>query len=464
MSGENPLRYRGAQERITEFRREILTRMGRDDELALLPSFPRINLAREPGVTARVDSFLGTANPREVGEVYFTVNDARTATLTTGGLPFAVEDPEHPVLGELRSRFDLEHVAGRGPDVDRAIRIRDWIKSQFDHAQPARMPQWNALTILDRGSRGVDSFICIHYSVALVQCCLAIGVQARMVNLHRGISESYRVGDEAITDPPVDEHVVAEVWSSQLAAWVMLDTDYDCHFERDGRPLSAWDIHGALVGGELESIAVRRGPHSVHFTAFGDILEEDEEFFTNQLPAYYAHVSVLMRNDFLSDPDGPVPIAHLVDDSTPPILWHRGSDQRLQPHLMGPVVVAQQWRDTTPVPIDGNLLTGWSSDDKGPHFVELALAGRRSVGRVVLHWPEYRNLYHSSRNFALEGRGLDGAWHTLHKVEAGKEAAFTVLNFEAREVCGVRLVQPEAGGSVSFPDRLWLNQIEVYSP
>lgn len=457
--------YRGIQERLAQWRREILTRMDRTDELAVLPTFPRTNLARESGARTRVDSYLGTANPDDVGDVYVEVLDAATGKVSPGALPFTVESADHPVLAELRRRFPLGEVAGDGSDVEKAGRLRDWIKSLFPHEIPYRMPEWNALLILDRASRGVERFICVHYSVALVQSCLALGLQARMINLHRGICESYRVGDEAVADPPVDEHVVAEVWSSDLGRWVMMDTDFDCHYEREGVPLSAWEIHRAFVDGELDAIRCRRGPHSASFNAYGDPVPEEDRFFSLDLPSYYAHVTVLMRNDFLGDPDGPVTMAHLVDDATPPILWHRGSDNRLQPHLMGPVVVAQPWTDTTPVLTDGNPRTGWaSSDSTDDHHAEVSLLGPRSLGRVVLHWPEYRLRYRTSARYRVEARGEHGDWCSLVEVADGAEAPYTVHDLEPRVVSAVRVVQTSGGGSAEFPDRLWLQQVELYGP
>jgi hypothetical protein len=453
--------YRTLDERLAEWRTEILTRMDRLDELPVLPTFPRVNLAREAGTTVRVDSFLGTANAHAVGDVYYDLQ-APGAT----ALPFASEDPDHPVLAELRQRFPLEEVAGDGTDVEKAIRLRDWIKSLFPHHIPYRMPEWNALLILDRGSRGVEHFICVHYSVSLVQCCLALGLPARMINLHRGLSDHYRIGDEAVADPPVDEHVVAEVWSSDLDKWVMMDTDFDVHYQRDGVPLSAWEIHEAFAADELAKIEPQRGPHSLSFNAYGEKLPDEDDFFATGLPAYYAHVTVLMRNDFLSDTDGPVTMAHLVDDTATPLLWHRGSDNRLQPHLMGPVVVAQPYTDVTPVLTDGNRRTSWaSSDSSAAHTVEIALAGPRLLGRAVLHWPEYLLSYHSSATYRLDTRdGDDGAWEPWVEVTSGPETPYSVHDASARRATHVRLVQPAGGGSAAFPERLWLTQVELYAP
>lgn len=456
--------YHDLDERLVEFRTEILTRMRRDGELADLPRIRRHNLAADPGVVVTVDSFLGTANTDRVADVYFPVTDAASGLLATGALPFPVESPTHPVLVELRRRFDLDAHAGSGTDLERAVRLRDWIKSLFPHRIPYRMPEWNAVTILDRGRRGIERFICIHYSVSLVQCCLALGLQARMINLHRGISDSYRVGDEAVVDPPVDEHVVAEVWCAEAGGWVMLDTDFDCHYERDGVALSAWDIHQALIKGELGALECRRGPHSAAFTALSEDLPDADRFFGVELPAYYAHVSVLMRNDFLGDPDGPVPVAHLTDAATEPIVWHRGSDMRLQPHLMGPVVVATPYTDRVTLLTDGNIRTGWASSDEAvEHHVEVVLAASEQVGRIGLVWPEYGGRYRTSRRLRIEVE-RDGAWCAVADVTIEPEGPFTLHEFEPVTTARLRVVQPVDGGFPDHPNRLWLNQVDVLAP
>lgn len=452
--------YHDVDERLAGFRTEILNRMRREDELRVLPRHDRDDLAAAPGAIVTVDSFLGTANTDNVDDVYFPVECGQ---VRPARLPFAAENPDHPVLHELRDRFDLPTIAGTGPHLERAIRIRDWIKSLFPHNIPYRMPVWNALPILDRGSRGVENFICIHYSVSLVQCCLSVGIQARMINLHRGIAERYLIGDEAIADPPVNEHVVAEVWNDRTDSWVMLDTDFDCHYERAGIAVSSWDIHQAFVKDELDQLTCRRGPHSQAFTALADQIAEEERFFARELPSHYAHVSVLMRNDFLSDPDGPVPVAHLVDAATEPIIWHRGSDLRLQPHLMGPVVVAQPYSDQVPVLTDGNELTGWASaDTAAEHWVDIALPAAVTVGRLGLLWPDYRGYYRTSRRLRLDAL-VDGQWITVSDIENDPEGPCTLHELLPTTTRRLRLVQPPGGGSRQHPDRFWLNQVELFA-
>ncbi len=454
--------YHDLQERLASWRREILVRMDRADELAVLPRWPRRNLAAEAVVT--VDSHLGTVNTADRGAIEIRVEDPAGGVVRPTTIPFAVEAADHPVLRQLRERFDLDAVAGDGTDLERMVRLRDWIKSLFPHYIPYRMPEWNALVILDRGARGVERFICVHYSVALVQCALALGLQGRVVNLHRGIAADYRIGDEAVADPPVDEHVVAEIWSREVGGWVMMDTDFDCHYERDGRPASALDIHDAFVSGRVEELTPRRGPHSQSFTALAEDIGDDSDFFARELPSYYAHVSVLMRNDFLSDPDGPVTIAHLVDEHTEPILWHRGSDNRLQPHLMGPVVVATPWTDRVALLTDGVLTTSWASTDAPvPHQVELAWERPLEIARVVLHWPEHAGTYRTSRRVHLVADHGHG-WSDLTTVEIDPEAPFTVVDLDPVSLVALRVRQEPGDGSTGFPDRLWLTQVVVLGP
>lgn len=453
-----------AYERLAIWRREILVRMNRLDELAVLPAPAFPNLAAEQGAWVEVGDFLGTANVADPSVVY-AAPERGVASQRFGDIAFAVEDQDHPVLVELRRRFELERIAGEGTALERIRRIRDWLKSVFPHGIPLSMPAWNALFILDRATRGVEDYICVHYSVSLVQCCIALGIPARMINLHRGISDSYRIGDEALADPPVDEHVVAEAWCEELGRWVMFDTDFDCDYSIDGVPGSAWDIHRAFIEGRWSDIVCNRGPLSRAFTAYGEDREDTDQFFARELPSYYAHVSILMRNDFLADPDGPVTVAHPVDEATAPILWHRGSDNRLQRHLMGPVVVAQPWTDRTDVLVDGNIDTSWaSSDAEGAKALTVRLAGPRLVAAGSLHWAQHACVYHSSRAVTVDVLTPAGDWQRVWEMSEPRERGFSAFVFEPIVATAVRVTQPPGGGSVGHPDRLWLSQVGVFAP
>ena len=439
--------YRSAEDRLDEWRRASLWRQRRLDELAQIrnPDYHGRNLAAQPGASVRVDSFLGTINSDDVDAAYAPPEDVEA-----GGYRFRREDPAHPTLAELRSRYSLDEVAGAGDDLTRATRLRVWLKGRWPHRLPLSNPPYDGLVILDRAAQG-EAFICMHYSVALVHCCAALGIDARVVNIHRGIAETYPIGEEGAAG--VDEHVTTEVYCRELERWVMLDPDFDCTFELRGEPLSAWGIHRAHVRGEpVESV---EGPGAAEYASLG------HDWYEATLSTYYAHVSLLLRNDFVSDPEGPVPVLHLVDEATEPILWYAGEDMRLRRDMLGPVVVAKPYTDRTPLLTDGSLESAWASDDaERDHWMEVTLPADEPVGRIALHWPELRSRFQTSRAYRIEGL-VDGDVRTLLEVESNPERPWTSHDLEPAAVSPIRVVQPPGGGSPEHPNRFWLSQIEL---
>ena len=55
-------------------------------------------------------------------------------------------------------------------------------------------------------------------------------------------------------------HGVNEVWSNDFAKWVLLDGEYDFHFERDGQVLSALETHEAVRRNGGRGIVKVQGP------------------------------------------------------------------------------------------------------------------------------------------------------------------------------------------------------------
>lgn len=397
--------------------------------------------------------------PDDTWPAGLTVQEHDNGRVAPSRYPFGYEDHRRPELAELRRRFRLDElVAGAAGDLERMVRIRSWIKSLWEHRLPWRHPPYNGLLILDRASRGVETFICMHYSVALIHACMSLGMQGRLINLHRGIAPTYPIGEESSADPPVDEHVVAEIWCAEHRKWVLMDTDFDYHYERDGVPLSALEIHRAFLAGETDQLVVKAGPGAASYASLG----MDERFYRDKLAAYYAHFSIMMRNDFLSNPDGPIPALHLTDERTPPILWYHGEDLRLHPYLLGPMVVATPFSDETLRLTDGNLQTAWASaDGPGEHWVEITFPAPTLVQRVVLHWPEWRERYRTSQRYRLEAR-RGGAWTELMTVEENPERPWTVHDIAPTEVEALRVVQPPGGGFPEHAGRLWLAQVEAF--
>jgi len=420
---------------------------------------PLQNLAL--GAETAVDSFYGTVNTSDPVGLYPTLKKVGGAWLASPEpIPFLWEELNHPSLQILRQKYALDAViAGGKSDLERAALLRDWVKSRWDHEQPITPPPWDALYFLGQTDKNIEAFYCVHYSVTFMQCCLALGIPARLINLGRGICKQDKergYGREMDAVEPCDEHVVNEVWLDDLGKWAMLDVDFDIHYTRAGVPLTSLEIHRALLDDELDQLEVREGP-------FAYKLRANERFFQYQLTVYYTHFSVFWRNNHLSDPSGPTRILHWVDEKTPPLLWWEGSDLRHRPGIIGPVGISWPFQLATPRLNDDNLATCWaSSEETEEHWAELRWPRPVTFNLVAIDWALCWQRYWTSRSFRLEA-WVDGAWQALARVDGQPETAASRLRFEPVTCSRLRVVQPAGGGAAEFPNRLWLAELEVYS-
>lgn len=167
--------------------------------------------------------------------------------LQTGSVPFVYQEPS-PRLRLLRERYQLDKVIAPGKtEMEQLMLLRYWVRNQWHTAwgsHPAAwMPPWDALVILESKDQPDCLTMCTHYAAVFCQCCLALGWNARHCIL--------------------DHHCVAEVYVDQHHKWVMMDAgnsaeraDVGLHFEKDGVPLSALELHLAEKSGKTDGITV----------------------------------------------------------------------------------------------------------------------------------------------------------------------------------------------------------------
>ena len=221
--------------------------------------------------------------------------------------PFDYQKAPEPKLRALREAYNLAEVTGRGrSEFDRMVRLREWVKSRWAHGAPKAKnhASLDALQMLRRAEDG-EQFFCHHYSVTFIQCCLALGWQARFVSTS--------------TSGPFG-HSVAEVWSNEYAKWVVMDTDYNIHYTRDGVPLNALELHNAWLGSVqdvLQNVEVVEGVPRPHYIHRNDVL-----YHLWHLLNYYFRFAVIMGNSFFgkgrkSSVLADVPAVRWYDDRTP---------------------------------------------------------------------------------------------------------------------------------------------------
>jgi hypothetical protein len=158
---------------------------------------------------------------------------------------------DEPQLDQLARREHLrELVAGIPRQFDQMRRLQDWVNAQWPDGTPTPYPPWNALTVLDWIRSGRTGGFCAQYAQVFLQSLAALGYTARYIEI-------------GSRDNPY-AHYLTEVWSNDYDKWVVMDPDFNVHFERGGVPLSALEIHDALVSSALADVVAvfdRARPH-----------------------------------------------------------------------------------------------------------------------------------------------------------------------------------------------------------
>jgi transglutaminase-like putative cysteine protease len=212
------------------------------------------------------------------------------------------EETEQPRLARLRSLLPAAARAP-GPPLTRARALTAWLSASWEHTSTDRASlyaPWDAETILAWGKAraGHNGLLaityCVHYAVAFVSCCQALGIPARCAPVWGTVNHG-------------DGHFVAEVWvaargrgagSGQGGKWVMVDPNLDAIVVRGGAPLSISEIQE--LGGDLRPY-VEWGPGTAFQRQNPRLATWIETTYLTGV--CFRHRSLWPRADFLSHPE-----------------------------------------------------------------------------------------------------------------------------------------------------------------
>jgi hypothetical protein len=207
--------------------------------------------------------------------------------------PVVWEDREHPRLKRLREMVpDAAHKPGN--TLDRVRSMATWICTTWEYRNTDNATQygpWDAETIMAwgkaaRGHNGqLPIVMCVHYAVALVSCCQAVGIPARPAVFTGSING-------------MNGHFTGEVWCEEYGKWVMVDPTLDAVVYQHDKPLSVKEIQqlGVRLAAETEWGA-------------GQAFQVKNPLVASWIPAVFdkgicfQHRSVWPRTDFLSHPE-----------------------------------------------------------------------------------------------------------------------------------------------------------------
>lgn len=147
-----------------------------------------------------------------------------------------------PEFEELRNKYDLVNIAGKGSDFERAKRLLHYLAPRLTHSSwYDNHIECNALRLLEYSLNNPEQGInCLNKSKILAECCLALGIYAR------------RVVIMPFSPYDWDNHVVAEIYDRTLQKWIMLDPTTDGYFIDDTKtPLSLLEMRSKFANAEF---------------------------------------------------------------------------------------------------------------------------------------------------------------------------------------------------------------------
>lgn len=202
---------------------------------------------------------------------------------------FDYQQYEEEKLRLLRERFGLESVVSPAKtEFEKFVLLMNWVRHQWRFGRPGNVEyNFNAIDILERGRSGAQ-FCCSEYATTYVQCAVSLGFEARYAGLFAG-------------------HVVAEVWSDELAKWAVMDVTHNCYYKMNGVPLNTLELHRSFHQGIWQDVEVVRLPlkwkfryalpsdELVKLFQKGFYVRMRNDWFTNRYPHWYPKSNSVMN-------------------------------------------------------------------------------------------------------------------------------------------------------------------------
>lgn len=163
-------------------------------------------------------------------------------TFESGNAEDIIYEFDCPEFEELRTKYQLVEIAGKGSDFVRAKKLLHYLAPRLAHSSwYDNHIECNALRLLeyslDNPERGIN---CLNKSKILVECCLALGIYARRVIIMPSSPYDF------------DNHVVAEIYDRVLEKWIMLDPTTDGYFiDETKTPLSLLEMRSKFANAEF---------------------------------------------------------------------------------------------------------------------------------------------------------------------------------------------------------------------
>jgi hypothetical protein len=192
------------------------------------------------------------------------------------------ESYDSPRLKKMRDEYNPgAAMEGAKSEFEKILRLRHWVYTRWPVDDNCSFPYDDPFAILEEAKKTGRGFYCAHSQVVAHAVYSAYGFPSRMLYIDVDYTQKPKGG----------HHAINEVWCNELGKWIAIDCKYDIHFERDGVPLSALEIHEALRKDGGKGVVKRWGLEKKDPTGDGQ--------WHGNIGSYY-WVGYWLRTDFLT--------------------------------------------------------------------------------------------------------------------------------------------------------------------
>jgi hypothetical protein len=206
-----------------------------------------------------------------------------------------------PKFNALKAKYQLDTVFhGEKDEFKRILLLRHWIHKAIPVGIPPSGAPETAEGILDAGLSGVK-FWCSYFMIVHNEVMAACGFIPRVINAGEGVLN---------LPGQIGHHGTNEIWSNTYQKWFFSDAMYDCHFEKNGIPLSALEIRDEYFKNKAADIKLVNGPKRNTIDFYPDQDKRSKENFAR----IFTWIAWFKQNDIYSNWDNGISYLVMYQD------------------------------------------------------------------------------------------------------------------------------------------------------
>lgn len=214
------------------------------------------------------------------------------------------KDSSYPMFRHIKEKYKLDTIFhGEQDEFKRILLLRHWIKKTVPLTPDGIVltsEDNSAESILDDALKG-NSFHCAYFMIVHTEVMNACGYPARVINADEG---------ELNSPHQIAHHGTNEVWSNTYHKWFFSDAMFDCHFEKNGIPLSALEIRDEYLKNKSADVVMVYGPERKPIEMYPDKNERTKEIFTK----VFTWIAWFKQSDIYSNWDNGISYLIMYED------------------------------------------------------------------------------------------------------------------------------------------------------